>query len=204
VPEAEELAEFVRGDLEQRGYRVFEISTVSREGLRELTFAMAEIVAEQRKVAASAPTPARVIIRPQGAVADFTVRVEGGTYGDIYRILGEKPVRWVQQTDFQNDEAVGFLADRLAKLGVEDELFRVGATPGATVVIGPGDGIVFDWQPALTSAAELMTAPRGTDPRLDDRTRRTTRERREQYHELMDAKAAARAESAYEFDEDDE
>ncbi|MFX8512214.1 Obg family GTPase CgtA, partial [Acinetobacter baumannii] len=93
----------------------------------------------------------------QGAVADFTVRVEGGTYGDIYRILGEKPVRWVQQTDFQNDEAVGFLADRLAKLGVEDELFRVGATPGATVVIGPGDGIVFDWQPALTSAAELMT-----------------------------------------------
>ncbi|MCK9919718.1 MULTISPECIES: GTPase ObgE [Microbacterium] len=204
VPEAEELAEFVRGDLQQRGYRVFEISTVSREGLRELTFAMAEIVAEQRKVAASAPTPVRVIIRPQGAVADFTVRVEGGTYGDIYRILGEKPVRWVQQTDFQNDEAVGFLADRLAKLGVEDELFRVGATPGATVVIGPGDGIVFDWQPALTSAAELMTAPRGTDPRLDDRTRRTTRERREQYHELMDAKAAARAESAYEFDEDDE
>ncbi|MFX7768478.1 GTPase ObgE, partial [Acinetobacter baumannii] len=80
----------------------FEISTVSREGLRELTFAMAEIVAEQRKVASSAPTPARVIIRPQGAVADFTVRVEGGTYGDIYRILGEKPVRWVQQTDFQN------------------------------------------------------------------------------------------------------
>ena len=204
VPEAEELAEFVRGDLEQRGYRVFEISTVSREGLRELTFAMAEIVAEQRKVAASAPAPVRLIIRPQGAVADFTVRVEGGTYGDIYRILGEKPVRWVQQTDFQNDEAVGFLADRLAKLGVEDELFRVGATPGATVVIGPGDGIVFDWQPALTSAAELMTAPRGTDPRLDDRTRRTTRERREQYHELMDAKAAARAESAYEFDEDDE
>jgi GTP-binding protein len=204
VPEAEELADFVRGDLEQRGYRVFEISTVSREGLRELTFAMAEIVAEQRKVAASAPAPVRLIIRPQGAVADFTVRVEGGTYGDIYRILGEKPVRWVQQTDFQNDEAVGFLADRLAKLGVEDELFRVGATPGATVVIGPGDGIVFDWQPALTSAAELMTAPRGTDPRLDDRTRRTTRERREQYHELMDAKAAARAESAYEFDEDDE
>ena len=38
-----------------------------------------------------------------------------------------KPERWVQQTDFQNDEAVGFLADRLAKLGVEDELFKAGA-----------------------------------------------------------------------------
>jgi GTP-binding protein len=100
----------------------------------------------------------------------------------------------VQQTDFQNDEAVGFLADRLQKLGVEDELFRAGAVPGATVVIGPGDGVVFDWDPALSSTAELMTSPRGTDIRLDQSGRRTTAQRREQYHELMDAKAAARAE----------
>ena len=57
-------------------------------------------------------------------------------------------MRWVQQTDFQNEEAVGYLADRLEKLGVEDELFRAGAIPGATVVIGEGDGIIFDWEPA--------------------------------------------------------
>ena len=119
---------------------------------------------------------------------------EGGTYGDIFRIVGEKPLRWVQQTDFQNDEAVGYLADRLNKLGVEDELFRAGATPGATVVIGEGDGIVFDWEPSISSNAELMTAPRGTDPRLLRDTRRTTSERREKYHDMMDAKAEARAE----------
>ena len=122
------------------------------------------------------------------------MRVEGGTYGTYYRILGEKPERWVQQTDFQNEEAVGYLADRLEKLGVETELFRAGAIPGATVVIGEGDGIIFDWQPALTSAAELMTAPRGTDPRLLQSDRRTTSQRREHYHERMDAKADARAE----------
>ncbi len=122
------------------------------------------------------------------------MRVEGGTYGNIYRVIGDKPVRWVQQTDFTNDEAVGFLADRLERLGVEDELFRSGATPGSTVVIGEGDGVVFDWEPTLTSAAELMTAPRGTDPRLDQSTRRTTTRRREEYHERMDAKAEARAE----------
>jgi GTPase len=89
---------------------------------------------------------------------------------------------------------VGFLADRLEKLGVEDELYRVGATPGSTVVIGEGDSVVFDWQPALSSVAELMTAPRGTDPRLDQGGRRTSSERRERYHERMDAKAEARAE----------
>jgi GTP-binding protein len=194
VPEAKDLADLVRPELESRGYRVFEISTVSHDGLRQLTFALGDIVARHRADEASKPTPPRVVIRPKGADQDFTVRVEGGTYGPVYRILGEKPVRWVQQTDFQNDEAVGFLADRLEKLGVEDELYRVGATPGATVVIGEGDGIVFDWQPALTSAAELMTAPRGTDPRLDQSSRRTTSQRRERYHDLMDAKAAARAE----------
>ncbi|QKJ19363.1 GTPase ObgE [Microbacterium hominis] len=193
VPEAKDLADLVRPDLEARGFRVFEISTVSHEGLRPLTFALGDVVAQHRTARAAEPAPERIVIRPKGAQKDFTVRVEGGTYGNIYRILGEKPVRWVHQTDFQNEEAVGYLADRLEKLGVEDELFRSGATPGATVVIGEGDGIVFDWQPSIASAAELMTAPRGTDPRLLQRTRRTTSERREKYHESMDAKAEARA-----------
>ncbi|MBZ4486219.1 GTPase ObgE [Microbacterium sp. cx-55] len=194
VPEGKELAELVRPDLEARGYRVFEISTVSRAGLRELNFALGEIVEQHRIETANAPVPERIVIRPRGSEKEFSVRVEGGTYGNLYRILGEKPVRWVQQTDFQNEEAVGFLAERLDRLGVETELFRAGAVPGATVVIGEGDGIVFDWEPSLSSAAELMTAPRGTDPRLFQNDRRTTSERRERYHERMNAKAEARAE----------
>jgi GTP-binding protein len=194
VPEAKDLAELVRGDLESRGFRVFEISTVSHEGLRQLTFALADIVARHRAEEAVKPAAERIVIRPKGSQQEFSIRVEGGTYGDLYRILGEKPVRWVQQTDFTNDEAVGYLADRLNKLGVEDGLFRAGATPGAAVVIGEGDGVVFDWDPSLTSTAELITAPRGTDARLDASGRRTTSERRERYHERMDAKAEARAE----------
>jgi GTP-binding protein len=100
----------------------------------------------------------------------------------------------VQQTDFENEEAVGFLADRLAKLGVEDELFKQGAVPGSAVMIGPGAGVVFDWEPTLTSAAELIVSPRGTDARLAENRRATRGERRERYHERMDAKAQARAE----------
>ena len=49
---------------------------------------------------------------------------------------GTKPERWVRQTDFGNDEAVGYLADRLARLGVEETLLELGAEPGAEVVIG--------------------------------------------------------------------
>lgn len=195
VPEARDLAEMVRPELEQRGYRVFDISTVSHEGLRELSFALGGLVEEHRAEIAAQPAPERIVLRPQARnESEFKIVVEGGSYGSVYRILGAKPERWVMQTDFTNDEAVGYLADRLAKLGVEDELVRAGATPGATVVIGPGEGVVFDWEPTLTSTAELMTAPRGTDERLDSRTRATRHERKAAYHDRMDAKAEARAE----------
>lgn len=196
VPEGRELADFVRGELEERGYRVFEISAVSREGLRALTFALAELVEADRaaRVAESA-TRERIVIRPRAVdQVDFTVTVEGTHEGPLYRVRGQKPERWVQQTDFTNDEAVGYLADRLAKLGVEKELFAKGAVAGATVVIGGRDGMVFDWEPTLTSAAELLTAPRGTDARLDALNRPTTSQRRQSYKERMDAKTEARAE----------
>lgn len=196
VPEAAELAAFVRPELEALGYRVFEISTVSHHGLRELGFALAELVEEHRAVtAAELQEQPRIVLRPR-AVNDggFRVVTEGGTYGTIYRILGEKPERWVEQTDFTNDEAVGYLADRLQKLGVEDALVKAGATAGSTVVIGPGSGVVFDWEPTVTSAAEVQMGSRGSDLRVDQHGRRTSKERREEYHERMDAKAEARAE----------
>jgi GTP-binding protein len=196
VPEGRELADFVRPELEERGYRVFEISAVSHEGLRSLTFALAELVEADRLArAAESSTRERIVLRPRAVDrVEVTVTVEGGTDGPVYRVRGAKPERWVHQTDFRNDEAVGYLADRLAKLGVEDKLFQAGAVAGATVVIGGDGGVVFDWEPTLTSAAELMTAPRGSDPRLDGNVRLTRDERRAQYFARMDAKSAARAE----------
>ncbi|KAB1656788.1 GTPase ObgE [Pseudoclavibacter chungangensis] len=196
VPDARELAEFVQGEIEARGFRVFPISTVSHEGLRELSFALADLVERDRaeKVAEQEVAP-RIVLRPKPVdERDFEIRVEGGTYGNVYRILGRKPERWVAQTMFGNDEAVGYLADRLNKIGIEDALFKAGAVAGSTVVIGPGDGVVFDWEPTLTSAAELITSPRGSDARLDDNHRATRRERKDAYFDRMDAKAEARAE----------
>jgi len=49
MPDGRDMAEFVRPELEQRGYRVFEVSAMTREGLRELGFAMAEIVDAARE-----------------------------------------------------------------------------------------------------------------------------------------------------------
>jgi GTP-binding protein len=195
VTDGNDLANLVKSELEERGYRVFEVSAVSHAGLRELSFALAALVVADREARNSEPLKERIVLRPRAVNAkDFVVKVEGGTYGNVYRVVGDKPERWVAQTDFTNEEAVGYLADRLARLGVEDELFKSGAVPGSTVIIGAGGGVVFDWEPTLSSAAELVVAPRGTDPRLDDNPRETNRSRRRNYLERMDAKAAARAE----------
>lgn len=161
VPEAKELAEMVRADVEARGWQVFDVSAVSHAGLRELSFALARVV---REVRAAEPEPerTRLVIRPPAVDEDFTVRREG----ERFRVRGAKPERWVRQTDFANDEAVGYLADRLARLGVETALIKHGAKPGDEVVIGGDDAVVFDWEPTIDAGAELL-GPRGTDPRLD-------------------------------------
>ncbi|MBO3086785.1 GTPase ObgE [Cellulomonas dongxiuzhuiae] len=195
VPEARELADLVRAELEGRGVPVFEISAASHEGLRALTFALAERVAAARRAAPVAEAT-RVVLRPR-AVDDsgFTVkRREGG--GQVwFAIRGEKPERWVRQTDFANDEAVGYLADRLARAGVEDALYKAGAVAGDEVRIGPDENsVVFDWEPTLLTGSELLGGPRGSDVRLEDRSRPTRGQKRREYTERMDAKAAARAE----------
>ncbi|CNG11929.1 Obg family GTPase CgtA [Mycobacterium tuberculosis] len=165
VPDGRDLAEMVRPEFEARGLRVFEVSAATREGLRELSFAMAAMVDEYR---ASLPPaePTRIVIRPEpvGGDTDFEIRTMGE---NTFLITGAKPVRWLRQTDFANEEAVGYLADRLARLGVEDALAGAGASAGATVLIGTADdSVVFDWEPEVAAGGAAM-GPRGTDRRLE-------------------------------------
>ena len=162
VPDGRAMADMVRGELEARGYRVFDISAATHEGLRPLVFAMGQLVVQARANQVS-DEATRVVIRPTPVDdAGFTIEKEG----DGFRVVGARPERWVRQTDFSNDEAVGYLADRLARLGVEDELRRQGAEPGTTVMIGVGeDAVVFDWYPTLGGDV-AVSGPRGSDDRL--------------------------------------
>lgn len=175
VPDAEDLAELVRPDLEARGWPVWEVSTQSRKGLRELSFALARTVEEYR-AEQPAPEPSRVVVRPQavGGEADFSVEPDPETE-DAFVVRGDKPERWVRQTSFDNDEAVGFLGDRLAKIGVEEALARHGAQPGSQVTIG---GVTFDWEPSTPAGMAAVMSGRGTDSRLDSNERVSAAERK--------------------------
>ena len=193
IPDGRELAEFVLPELEARGYPVYLISTATTEGLRELSFALAKL-AEEGRVSDIEPAKRFSLLAAKKEDGSFTVRREEISGEEIFRVVGAKPERWVAQTDFGNSEAIGYLAERLAKLGVEDELTKAGAVIGSTVIIGEGNGVVFDWNPLVSSMVETMEGPRGSDPRLDGSDRRTNKERREDYYDMMDQRARGRAE----------
>ncbi len=174
VPEARELAEFVAADLRAAGYPVFQVSTATHEGLAELTYAMAEAVAADR-AARPVPVAPRVVIRPAAVDSEqFTVEpdpeIDGG-----FIVRGARPERWIRQTDFGNDEAVGYLADRLARLGVEERLAELGAQPGAPVTIAE---VTFDWEPATAAGVDRTPTGRGTDARLETGDRVSAAERK--------------------------
>ncbi|NHN54255.1 GTPase ObgE [Calidifontibacter sp. DB0510] len=201
VPDAVELAEFVKPDLEARGLEVHIVSAVAHIGLQELSFSLARHVEQARREIEAAVVPQRIVVRPK-AVDDtgFSVRRERTSDGELFRIIGERPTRWVRQTDFANDEAVGYLADRLNRLGVEEALFKAGAVAGSTVLIGPEDNaVVFDWEPTMSTGAEHLGA-RGTDLRLDEHHRPTRAEKRDDFHARKDAQREAREELGAERD----
>jgi GTP-binding protein len=104
----------------------------------------------------------------------FTVAPDPRQPG-AYVVRGERPERWVGQTNFDNDEAVGYLGDRLARLGVEAELLRLGAEPGCAVTIGD---VTFDWEPQTPAGVDVAPASRGTDVRLDRTERVSAAERK--------------------------
>ncbi|MET9435573.1 GTPase ObgE [Streptomyces sp. NPDC006551] len=165
IPDGQDLADMIRPDLEARGYQVFEASAVARTGLKELSFALADIVAKAR-AAKPKEEATRIVIRPK-AVDDTGFTVTYDADEDVYRVRGEKPERWVRQTDFNNDEAVGYLADRLNRLGVEDALMKAGARAGDGVAIGSDENaVVFDWEPTMMAGAEML-GRRGEDHRLE-------------------------------------
>ncbi len=190
VPDAKEIASFVRADLEARGLDVFDVSAASRAGLKELSFAMAEIVAS-RRAATPVAEATRIVLRPPaeaGVGREFTIT----RINEQWVVRGDKPKRWVRQTDFSNDEAVGFLADRLNRLGVEDELLKLGAKEGDDVVIGDEDNaVVFDFDPQVTAGAEVL-GRRGEDLRIDQSDRRTNVQRREELAAKRAFEAGAR------------
>jgi len=164
LPDGQAMAEMVRSTLQDRGYKVFPVSAATREGLPALLNAMAEAISNFR-ASQEVVERTRIVLTPP-AIDDSGFDVVANKDG-TFTVTGAKVERWVAQTDFSNKEAIGYLADRLARAGVEKQLFKVGAREGSEVRIGNSDdAVVFDWEPTIEAGAELLAGPRGDDLRI--------------------------------------
>ncbi len=166
VPDGRDIAGFVVDELRERGLRRL-------RGLRGLRRGDARADLRDGRDRRGRPRgEARRSRRPGSCSARRrpTARTSSPSpqTSDGWRVRGEKPERWIRQTDFSNDEAVGFLADRLNRLGVETRLVQLGAEEGDAVLIGhPDNAVVFDFKPGIDAGAEILSR-RGEDQRFDE------------------------------------
>lgn len=180
----EELEEFRR---EFEGELSIGVSASTHEGIRELKFDLLNLVEKSRKEELKT-APEAPVLNPlkKKDSKDFSVKIECDSQGQIwYEVDGNIIRTFIEQTDFSNDEAVGYLSDRLAALGVEDLLVKAGIKPGEEVCLGkPDEAVIFNWNPSLLAGRGHMGASpssvRGSDERLESlsRTRRTNAQRR--------------------------
>jgi len=129
LPEAEEAAA-------RRDRPFFAISAATGEGMAAFLYAVGAAVAEARSGAP--PPPAGPLV----AEAETPIRVVREEAG--FRLLGDRPERWVAMTDLDNPEAVAHLQRRMRRAGVDELLVAAGARPGDEVLIG---GTAFEYQP---------------------------------------------------------
>ena len=88
---------------------------------------------------------------------------------------------------------MGYLADRLNRIGIEDKLLELGARAGDGVAIGGADAVVFDFAPQIEIGAEILSR-RGED-RGSSEQRPAVQRRRERdraYHAEDDGGASRR------------
>ncbi|MGA0958377.1 MAG: GTPase ObgE [Ilumatobacteraceae bacterium] len=105
------------------------ISSITRQGVRELVGRLASLVHEARDSEPAAE--GRVILRPASAAA-WVEKVADNEW----RVHGRKVLRAVHLNDVTTPDALSYIDERLAKLGVPKLLSRAGATEGDVVWIG--------------------------------------------------------------------
>jgi len=130
MPEARERWPQVRDALRARGYEVFPISGLTRQGVRDLLWAAARRLAELPR--APEPAPEIPVFRLEDDERTFWVEREA----DGWRVHGKRVERLAAMTPLELEEAVYRLHRSLEAMGVLDALREAGVQPGDTVRIG--------------------------------------------------------------------
>jgi GTPase len=137
----------------RRGLACFGVSAVTGEGVPAFLYALGAAVAASRSARQAAAAG-------QGAgapAAETEVPIQVVREGTGFRVLGDRPLRWVAMTDLDNPQAVAYLQRRLRRAGVEDLLAAAGARPGDEVLLG---GAAFEYEPDPLASSRGRGRPR--------------------------------------------
>jgi len=140
LPQASEAWPSFRAARERDGLAVVAIAAGSGERLGDLRRDLARLLPSPDELAAP-PEPAGVVVHRIEAMGDgFLVEHEDGAF----RVRGRRIERLASQTDFDNEESAERFQRALSRLGIDQELRRVGVGAGDTVRIGRTE---LEWEP---------------------------------------------------------
>jgi GTP-binding protein len=130
MPDAEEHFKEFTAKLNE-DIPVYKISALTKEGLRDILFAIADVLDTIPKTAQiTEEVEEKVVYRHQKPQAPFIItRDDDGAYV----LSGDRIEKLFKMTDFNHDEAVQRFARQLRKMGVDDALRERGAKDGDTI-----------------------------------------------------------------------
>ncbi len=135
LPETEADSERLKKAVEEDGHVYLAVSAVSRKNVDIMIRTVGAKVHELRAAAIddSAPEFEQVWEHKRARKdAEFEI---GNLGGGVFRVSGRDIERMVLQTDWDNDEAIGFLQRRFDALKLEEKLVEAGAVDGDEIRI---------------------------------------------------------------------
>ena len=134
IPEAEENLAAFKEQLKD-DYPIFPISAVTRQGLRDLLFSIADLLEvtpefplfEEKE---ETDDVNRVVYRHEKQEAEFVItRDPDGTFV----VSGDKVEKLFKMTNFNHEESIRRFARQLRSMGIDDALREKGANDGDTI-----------------------------------------------------------------------
>jgi GTP-binding protein len=133
IPEAEENLPRLRKELEDQGYRVFEISAATQSGVLELMKATAEILREADLTPAPQKPQMRKLYTLEGVDERLWTVTKTGDHAFLVTGIGIE--RTTRMTNFDLEDAANRFQRVLTNSGIADELELQGVRSGDTVTI---------------------------------------------------------------------
>lgn len=128
LPNAEENFNRLKTKLSEKGYEVFPVCAATGEGLKELFYKVGELL---RELPVEEETITEEDFIYEAKEEGWTVKCEDG----IFTVEGEVIKRVLRKVNFDDTESLQYFQRAIKKLGISDELDRMGIQEGDTVRI---------------------------------------------------------------------